>query len=66
MGVAFVPQYTWFSFYNGFLEFRTVKGMPINRYVRIAENEKKYAASAVKNCRNIIEDYFAEYIRKFE
>lgn len=66
MGVAFVPQYTWYGFYNGFLEFRAVKDMPMNRYVRIAENEKKYAVSAVKNCRNIIENYFAEYIRKFE
>ncbi len=66
MGVAFVPQYTWYSFYNDFLEFRTVKDMPMSRSVRISENEKKYAVSAVKNCRNIIENYFAEYFRQFE
>lgn len=66
MGVAFVPQYTWYGFYNGFLEFRTVRDMPMKRAVRIAENKEKYTVSAVKSCRNIIEDYFAEYIRQFE
>lgn len=66
MGVAFVPQYTWHSFYSGSLEFRAVKDMPMSRCVRIEENREKYAVSAVKNCRRIIEDYFAGYARQFE
>ncbi|MGN0675350.1 MAG: LysR family transcriptional regulator [Oscillospiraceae bacterium] len=65
LGAAFVPQYTWSDFFSDGLVFRFISDMPMERFVHLAAKENKYASKAVKSCRNIIIEYFAEYARKF-
>lgn len=66
LGIAFVPQYTWYSFYKDCLAFKTIDDMPMSRCVWLAVNERKYTTSAVKQSCDAIEEYFAEYHRKFQ
>lgn len=66
LGIAFVPQYTWHSFYKDVLEFRTIEDLPMTRYVCLAVNDRKYVTAAVKKCRDTITKYFEEYNRKFQ
>lgn len=65
LGAAFVPKYTWADFFRDGLVFRFVSDMPMERFVLLSENEKKYSSAAVKGCRDIIMEYFAEFSRRF-
>ena len=65
IGTAFVPKYTWAAFFGDGLVFKNIADMPMERFVHLAANEKKFASAAVKNCRDAIMEYFAEYARKF-
>lgn len=64
MGIAFVPQDTWYRFYHEVLLFKTVWDMPMRRFVRLTCNEQKYQTQAAQSCKNTIIDYFKEYSRK--
>lgn len=63
LGAAFVPEYTWEKLFCGGLIFRHVSDMPMERFVHLAVNEKKFASDAVKRCRDTITEYFAEFAR---
>ena len=65
LGIAFVPQYTWHSFYSGALVFKTVSDMPMTRYVHLSVNEQKYQTESVRRCRDTITEYFEKYNQKF-
>lgn len=65
LGAAFVPCYTWTDLFRDGLIFRYVSDMPMERFVHLAANEKKYASEAVKSCRDTIMGYFSEYAQKF-
>ncbi|MGN0598286.1 MAG: LysR family transcriptional regulator [Oscillospiraceae bacterium] len=64
LGAAFVPKYTWSALFGDGLIYREIADMPMERFVHLAENEKKYPSEAVKCCRDAIMEYFAEYARK--
>ena len=65
LGAAFVPKYTWADFFRDGLVFRFVSDMPMERFVLLSENERKYSSAAVKGCRDIIMEYFAGFSRRF-
>ncbi len=65
LGIAFVPQYTWHSFYKNSLIFRPVSDLEMKRFVRLAANDRKFMTKAGKNCFSTIADYFEEYTRIF-
>ncbi|MGN1415855.1 MAG: LysR family transcriptional regulator [Oscillospiraceae bacterium] len=65
LGAAFVPEYTWADLFGDGLVFRAVSDMPMERFVHLAANEKKYQSAAVRRCRDTIIEYFAEYERRF-
>lgn len=64
LGAAFVPKYTWSALFGDGLIYREIADMPMERFVHLAENEKKYSSKAVKCSRDAIMEYFAEYARK--
>lgn len=65
LGAAFVPEYTWSALFGDGLTFRYVSDMPMERFVHLGVNEKKYSSAAVKSCRDTISEYFSEYSQKF-
>lgn len=66
LGIAIIPQYTWHTFYNGLLEFRTISEPLMGRYIILGEDSERYTTSNVKACRDIIMDYFEEYNQRFQ
>lgn len=64
-GTAFVPKYTWSALFGDGHIYREIDDMPMERFVHLAANEKKYSSEAVKSCRDTIMKYFSEYARKF-
>lgn len=65
MGAAFVPKYTWSEIFGDGLIYKNIADIPMERFVHLAENDKKYAGEAVKSCRDIIMGFFAGYARQF-
>ena len=66
LGLAFVPQYTWHSFYDTTLKYRTITDLPMLRYVWLTTNEKHYVSTAVRHCCDTIIDYFTTYNQQFQ
>ena len=65
LGAAFVPKYTWADFFCDGLVYKNIDDMPMERFVHLSENERKYSSDAVKSCRDAIMEYYSEYSRKF-
>ncbi|MGN0633704.1 MAG: LysR family transcriptional regulator [Oscillospiraceae bacterium] len=65
LGAAFVPKFTWSALFGDGLIYRDIADLPMERFVHLAANEKKYPTKAVKSCRDAIMEYFSEYARKF-
>lgn len=66
IGTAFVPKYTWAKLFGGGMIFRYVSDMPMERFVHLGANEKKYRSAAAKSCHDTIFGYFSEYARQFQ
>lgn len=66
LGIAFAPQYTWSRFYGNGTVYRPVADMPMSRSVYLSLNSNRFAVDAVRKCRDITAEYFAEYSRKFQ
>lgn len=66
LGIAFVPQYSWNSFYKDYLIFRKIDDLPMSRYVFLTWDENRYMTPSVNNCKQIIIDYFTKYKQKFQ
>lgn len=64
-GIAFAPEYTWHSFYNGELIFKPVEDMPMKHYVHIMMNDKKYITKETQCCYEAISKFYIEYARNF-
>lgn len=64
-GIAFVPQYTWHSYYNGALIFKPVEDMPMRHFVHLVMNDKKYITKEMQCCCDAIAKFYTEYAQKF-
>lgn len=64
-GIAFAPQYTWYSYYENALIFRTVEDMPMRHFVHLVMNDKKYITKEMQCCFDAISKFYIEYARKF-
>lgn len=64
-GIAFVPRYTWHSYYNGALIFKTVEDMPMRHFVHLVMNDKKYITKETQCCCDAIAKFYTEYAQKF-
>lgn len=66
LGCAFVPEYTWYRFADDTAVLKTVKDLPMERYLILEWDPKQYQTEAVSLCKNIITDYFREYNQQFQ
>lgn len=64
-GVAFAPQYTWYSYYNTTLVFKPVENMPMRQFVHLVLNDKKYITKQIQCCYDAIAKFYTEYAQKF-
>lgn len=64
-GLAFAPQYTWHSYYENALVFKTVEDMPMRQFVHIVLNSKKRITKNVQRCYDAIAGYYIEYANTF-
>lgn len=64
-GIAFAPQYTWYSYYNESLIFKHVEDMPMRHFVHIVMNDKRYITKELQNCYDAISKYYFEYGQEF-
>lgn len=64
-GIAFAPQYTWHSYYDGALIFKPVCDMPMRHFVHLVMNDKKYITKEMRCCYDAIARYYMEYAQKF-
>ncbi|WP_124100751.1 LysR family transcriptional regulator [Ruminococcus sp. Marseille-P6503] len=65
LGIAFVPQYTWSSFYKDSLVFRSIGDMHMTRCIILSWDESRYMTASVEHCKKVITDFFVRYKRKF-
>lgn len=66
LGIAVIPQYSWYSFYSDTLIFKYISDMPMERYIKLSLNDDKYITSSARHCHDIIISYFEEYSWKFQ
>lgn len=64
-GIAFAPQYTWYSYYNESLIFKHVEDMPMRHFVHIVMNEKRYITKELQSCYDAISKCYFEYWQGF-
>lgn len=58
LGIAFIPEYTWQGFAPDTVILRTVKDLPMERYLLLSWEEQVYQTLAWKTCKDIITEYF--------
>lgn len=64
-GIAFAPEYTWHSIYDGVLEFRIVADMPMKQFVHIIMNDKKHITKDKQICCDAIAGFYRDFSKKF-
>ncbi len=65
-GVAFAPEYTWYSYYENALIFKTVDDMPMRQFVHLVINDKKHITKSIQRCYDAISQFYIEYAQKFQ
>ena len=58
LGIAFIPEYTWHGFAPDTVVLRTVRDLPMERYLLLSWEKQVYQTHAWKTCRDIITEYF--------
>ncbi len=66
LGIAFIPQYTWESFYHDSLVFKPVVDLPMYRCIILSWDESKYMTPSVRRCRDMIIEYFKSYNQRYQ
>lgn len=64
-GIAFAPEYTWHSIYDGVLEFRHIADMPMKQFVHIIMNDKKNITKDKQICCKAIAGFYRDFAKKF-
>lgn len=62
IGVAFVPKYTWHSFYDETLVFKQIADMPMTRDMFLFWDPSRYMTPATQKCKDIIIRCFNELL----
>lgn len=62
IGVAFVPKYTWHSFYDESLVFKQIYDMPMTRDMFLFWDPSRYMTPSAKKCKDIITECFNELL----
>ncbi len=58
LGIAFIPEYTWHGFAPDTVVLRSVRDLPMERYLLLSWEKQVYQTHAWKTCRDIITEYF--------
>ena len=58
LGIAFIPEYTWHGFAPDTVVLRTVRDLPMERFLLLSWEKQVYQTYAWKICKNIITEYF--------
>ena len=58
LGIAFIPEYTWHGFAPETVVLRTVRDLPMERFLLLSWEKQVYQTHAWKTCRDIIAEYF--------
>ena len=58
LGIAFIPEYTWHGFAPDTVVLRTVRDLPMERFLLLSWEKQVYQTHAWKTCRDIIAEYF--------
>ena len=58
LGIAFIPEYTWHGFAPDTVVLRTVRDLPMERFLLLSWEKQVYQTHAWKTCKNIITEYF--------
>lgn len=58
LGIAFIPEYTWHGFAPDTVVLRTVRDLPMERFLLLSWEKQVYQTHAWKTCRDIITEYF--------
>ena len=64
-GIAFAPEYTWYSYYENSLIFKPIEDMPMRQFVHLVMNDKKHITKSVMRCYDAISKFYMEYAQKF-
>lgn len=64
-GIAFAPEYTWHSIYEGVMEFRTIADMPMKQFVHIIMNDQKHITKDKQICHDAIAGFYRDYVKNF-
>lgn len=64
-GIAFAPEYTWYSYYENELIFKPVEDMPMRQFVHLVLNDKKHITKSIQQCYDAIANFYTEYSKKF-
>lgn len=62
IGVAFVPKYTWHSFYDETLVFKQISDMPMTRDMFLFWDASRYMTPSAHKCKDIIIQCFNELL----
>ena len=63
LGIAFIPEYTWHGFAPDTVVLRTVRDLPMERFLLLSWEKQVYQTHAWKTCKNIITEYFLHFQR---
>lgn len=58
LGIAVIPEYTWHGFAPDTVVLRTVRDLPMERFLLLSWEKQVYQTHAWKTCKNIITEYF--------
>ena len=58
LGIAFIPEYTWHGFAPETVVLRSVRDLPMERYLLLSWEKQVYQTYAWKISRDIITEYF--------
>lgn len=64
-GIAFAPEYTWYSYYENTLIFKPVEDMPMRQFVHLVMNDQKHITKNIQCCYDAIAKFYTEYYQKF-
>lgn len=60
LGIAFIPEYTWKGFAPDTVILKSVKNLPMERYLVLSWDEKSCQTPAWHTCKDIITEYFRQ------